>query len=84
MVGLEVNLEKRQSIVLTRYENAGQNRDIETANRSFENVSQITSLKTTVRNQILNQEKIRRRFNSGSVCYRSVHKLLASHLLSKT
>jgi hypothetical protein len=37
----------------------------------------------TVTNQNLIQEEIKRRFNSGNVCYHSVQTLLSSRLLSK-
>jgi hypothetical protein len=36
-----------------------------------------------VTNQILIQEKIKRRLNSGNACYHSVQNRLSSHLLSK-
>jgi hypothetical protein len=39
-VGLETNVEKTKYILLSRYQNSGQNRDIQIENRSFENVSQ--------------------------------------------
>jgi hypothetical protein len=39
-VGLEINVEKTKYMLLYRYQNTGQNRDIKIANRSFENVSQ--------------------------------------------
>jgi hypothetical protein len=39
-VGLEINVEKTKYMLLSCHQNAGQNRDIEIANRSFENVSQ--------------------------------------------
>jgi hypothetical protein len=38
-VGLETNVEKTKYMLLSRYQNAGQNLDIKIANRLFENVS---------------------------------------------
>jgi hypothetical protein len=38
-VGLEVNTEKTKYMLLSRRQNAGQNHDIKTANRCFENVA---------------------------------------------
>jgi hypothetical protein len=40
-------------------------------------------LRTTVTNQNLIQEEIKRRLNSGNVCYHSVQNILSSCLLSK-
>jgi hypothetical protein len=57
--------------------------DIKIGNRSFENVSQFKYLGTTVTNQNLIQQEIKRRLNSGNACYHSVQKLLSSSLLSK-
>jgi hypothetical protein len=39
-VGLELNTEGTEYTLLSHHQNAGQNRDIKTANRSFENVAQ--------------------------------------------
>jgi hypothetical protein len=50
-VGLELNTEKSKHALLSHHQNAGQNHDIKTANRSFENVAQFRYLVTTVRNQ---------------------------------
>jgi hypothetical protein len=83
VVGVELNVEKTKYILLSRHQNAGQNRDINIANKSFENVSQLKYSGTTVTNQNLIQKEIKRRLNSGNACYHSVQNLLSSHLLSK-
>jgi hypothetical protein len=70
-------------MLLSRHQNVGQNRDIKIANRSFENVSQFKYLGTTLTNQNLIEEEIKRRLNSGNACYHSVQSLLSSRLLSK-
>jgi ribosomal protein S2 len=82
-VGLEVNIEKTKYMLLSRHQNAGQNHDIKIGNRCFKNVVQFRYLGTTITNQNLIQEEIKRRLNSGNACYRSVQNLLSSHLLSK-
>jgi hypothetical protein len=46
-------------------------------------VSQFKYLGTTVTNQNLIQEEIKRTLNSGNTCYHSVQNLLSSPLLSK-
>jgi hypothetical protein len=70
-------------MLVSRDQNAGQNREITIGNRSFENVSQFRYLGTTVTNQNLIQEEIKRRLNSGNECYNLVQNLLSSRLLSK-
>jgi hypothetical protein len=50
-VSQEVNAEKTTYMLLSRHQNAGQNHDIKTANRSFENVAQFKYLVPTERNQ---------------------------------
>jgi hypothetical protein len=91
-VGLEINVEKTKYMLLSRQQNVGQNRDMKTANRSFENVSQFRPFENasqfkylgmTVRNQNFIQEEIKRTLNSGNACYRLVQNLLTSQLLSK-
>jgi hypothetical protein len=47
-------------------------------------VSQFKYLGTTVTNQNLINEEIKRRLNSGNACYHSVQNLLSSRQLSKT
>jgi hypothetical protein len=59
-VGLEINVEKTKYMLLSHHQNAGQNRDINIANRSFENVSQLKYFSMTVTNQNLIQEGIKR------------------------
>jgi hypothetical protein len=70
-------------MLLSHHQNTGQNQDRKIANRSIENVSQFKYLETTVTNQNLIQEEIKRRLNSGNACYHSVQNLLSSCLLSK-
>jgi hypothetical protein len=70
-------------MLVSRYQNAGQNREIKIGNKSFENVSQFKYLGTTVTNQNLIQEEIKGRLNSGNACYHSVQNLLSFCLLSK-
>jgi hypothetical protein len=82
-VGLEVNVEKTEYMLVSRDLNAGQNREIKIGNRSFEKVSPFKYLGTTVTNQNLIQEEIKGRLNSGTACYHSVQNLLSFRLLSK-
>jgi hypothetical protein len=52
-VGLEVNAEKTKYKLLSHHQNAGQNHDIKTANRSIQNVAQFKYLGMTVTNKNL-------------------------------
>ncbi|PNF23972.1 hypothetical protein B7P43_G09275 [Cryptotermes secundus] len=71
-------------MLLSRHQNAEQNHDITVENRCFENVAQFRYFGTTIKNQNLFQEEIKRRLNSGNACYNLVQKLLSSHLLSES
>jgi hypothetical protein len=82
-VGLEVNTKKAKYMLLSRHKNSGQNHDIKIGNRRFENVAQFRYLGTTVTNQNLIQEEIKRTFNSGNAWYHSVQNILSSRLLYK-
>jgi hypothetical protein len=82
-VGLKINVEKTKYMLLSCHQNAGQNRDIKIANRSFENVSQLKYLGITLTDQNLIQEEIKRSWSSSNACYHSVQNLLSSCLLSK-
>jgi hypothetical protein len=71
-VGLEVNTEKTKYMLLSRHQNPRQSYDIKIANTFFENVTKFRYLGTTITNQNLNEEEIKRRRNSGNACYHSV------------
>jgi hypothetical protein len=58
----------------------GQNWDINIANRSFENVSQLKYLGMTVTNQNFIQKEIKRRLNSDDACYHLIQNLLSKNL----
>jgi hypothetical protein len=79
----KIYVDKTKYMLLSCHQNVGQNRDIKIANISFENVSQFKYLETTVTNQNLIQEEIKRRLNSGNAYYHSAQNLLSSLLLSK-
>ncbi|PNF43455.1 hypothetical protein B7P43_G11492 [Cryptotermes secundus] len=70
-------------MLLSRHQNAGQYQAIKIGNRCFENVAQFRYSGTTITNQNLIQEEIKRRLNSGNAYYHSVQKLLSSCLLPK-
>jgi ribosomal protein S4E len=82
-VGLEINVEKTKYVLLSRHQNVGQNGNIKIENRSFGNVSQFKYLGTTITNKNLIQKLIKRRLNSGNVCYHLVQNLLSFRQLSK-
>jgi hypothetical protein len=69
--------------MLSHHQNSEQNHDIKIPNRCLENVAQLKYLGTTVTNQNLMQEEIKRRLNSDNACYHSVQNLLSSRLLPK-
>jgi hypothetical protein len=75
-VGLEINAQKTKYMLLSRHQDAGQNRDMEIANRSFEIGKDRTD-------QNLMQEEIKAGMNSGNAYYHSVQNLLSSRVLSK-
>jgi hypothetical protein len=70
-------------MLLSRHYNARQNHDIKIGNRCFEDVAQLRYLETTITNQNLIQEEIKRKLNSGNACYHLVQNLSSSRLLSK-
>jgi hypothetical protein len=70
-------------MVMSRDQNAGQNGNIQTGNKSFETVEQFKYLGTTLTNQNSIHEEITSRLKSGNGCYHSVQNLLSSRLLSE-
>jgi hypothetical protein len=80
---LAVNAEKTKYMLLSHHQNGGQNHDIKTANRSFENVAQFKYMGMTVTNQNSIQEEIKRKLNLGNACYHSAQSLLPFQLLSE-
>jgi hypothetical protein len=69
--------------MLSPHQNAGQNRDIKSENRSFENVSQLKYFRMTVTDTNLLHEEIKRTLNFGNACYHPTQNFLSSCLLSK-
>jgi hypothetical protein len=57
-IGLEINAEKTEYMVMSRNQNAGQNHNIKTDNKLFERVEQFKYFATTLTNQNSIQEEI--------------------------
>jgi hypothetical protein len=59
-VGLETNAEKTKYMLLSYHQNTRKNHDINIANKSFENMAHFKYLETTVADQNLIQEEIKK------------------------
>jgi hypothetical protein len=70
-------------MLLSHHQNAGQNHNMKTVNRSFENVARLKCLETTEINQYLIHEEIKGRLISGNACCISAQGLRSSRLLPK-
>jgi hypothetical protein len=64
-------------------QNTGQNHYIKISDKYFENGAKLKYLGMMATNQNCVCEEIQIGLNSGNACYRAVHRLLSSHLLSK-
>jgi len=71
-IGLEVNADKTKYMVVYRDQNARQNHNIQTDNKSFERVEQFKTFGTNLMNQNYIEEEIKSRLKSGNACYHSV------------
>jgi hypothetical protein len=82
-IGLEVNAEKTEYMIIPRDQYAGQNNKITAGNNSFERVEQFIHMGRTLTNQNSIQKEINSTRMSGNACYHSVQNLLSSSLLPK-
>ena len=82
-IGLDVNAEKIKYMVMSQYQNAGQNHYIKTDNKSFERVDRFEYLGAALMYQNSIQDEIKSRLKSGNVCYHSVQNIWSSSLPSK-
>jgi hypothetical protein len=80
-VGLEINIAKTMYMSVYHHQNAHSVHI--NSKQIIQNVSQFKYLETTITNQNLTQEEIKRRVNSGNVCYHSNQNLPSSHYLMK-
>jgi hypothetical protein len=80
---LTPEMEETKYMLPSRHQNAGLNHDVNIG-KCFEYVAQFLYLVTTITNQNLIQEGIKRGLNSGNACYHSIQNLLSSRLLSKS
>jgi hypothetical protein len=65
--GLEVNAEKTKYMVMSQNQNAGQNHNIKTDNKSFERVKEFKYLGATLMNQNSIHEEIKSRLKLGMI-----------------
>jgi hypothetical protein len=71
-IGLEVNGEKTEYMIMFHHSDSGQNQNIRITNEWFENVATFKHLWTTLTNQNDIHDEIKSRLNSGNACCNSV------------
>jgi hypothetical protein len=74
-VGLQENTEKTNYMVAHCHQNAGQNHNLLSAIKFFQNVAKIKYFGTKVTYQNCIHYEIKSRLNSGKACYHSLHSL---------
>ena len=82
-IGLEVNGDKTEYMVMSGDQNVGRSNIIKTDNSSLARVEEFKYLGTTLTNKNSIQKEIKSRLKTGNACYHSVQNLLSSSLLSK-
>jgi hypothetical protein len=65
-IGLEINAEETEYMIMFRHPNSGHNRNIRIVNEPFENVAKFIYLGTTLTNQNDIHDEIKSRLNSGN------------------
>ena len=77
LICIEVNAEETNHMGMSRDQQAGQNRNINIGNKSFEKAEKLGHLGTTLTNQNCIQEEVKSRLKSGNACYHSVQNILS-------
>jgi len=80
LIGLDVNADENQNMVLSRDQNAGRSHSIKIY-IFFVRVEEFRYFGTILTNQNFIQEEIKSRLKSGNPCYHSVQNILSSSLL---
>jgi hypothetical protein len=83
-VSLEVNTEGINYMFVSRPQDAGQNRNLLIANKSFEYVASFKYMGKTVTSQNCIREEIKSRLNSRNACYHSAQNCVSSFSSLKT
>ena len=71
-IGLEVNADKTEYMVMSREQTAGLSHTMKADNNSIESVEEFKYLGMTLTNQKSIQEEIKSRLKLGNACYHSV------------